>query len=458
MARAYAAFPPGFLWGAATAAYQVEGAVTAQGRGPSVWDEFVRRPGAIAMDHTGDGGADHFHRYREDVRLMRELGLKAYRFSISWPRIFPNGDGAVNAAGFDFYDRLVDELLAAGIQPWATLFHWDLPLALERRYGGWESRDCAHAFAAYARVVAERLGDRLAGVFTMNEFFCFLDKGYGFDPELFAPGKRTTRRVLNQARHHALYAHGLAVQAIRSVCGRRLPVGLAENCPACVPVLETEEHITAARMAQRELAGMYLTPILEGAYPASYLQAEGADAPRFTAEELAVVGTPLDFVGLNLYAPTYVSAAAVPSGWRAHPCDEAYPRIGMPWLAHGPGILYWGTRFVHELWRVPALYITENGCANPDRPDEDGRIWDTARVMYLQSHLAALHRAIEDGVPVRGYFAWSLMDNFEWAFGYTRRFGLCYVNYTTYERTPKLSANFYAEVIRRNALGVGRDA
>jgi len=453
MSKLYCPFPTGFLWGAATAAYQVEGAARADGRGPSVWDEFCRRPGAIAMDHHGDRSTDHYHRYRDDVRLMRDLGLQAYRFSISWSRVLPDGAGAVNARGLDFYERLVDELLAAGIEPWATLFHWDLPQALETRYGGWESKDCARAFADYAGVIADRLGNRLRGIFTMNEFVCFLDKGYGFDPELFAPGKQTSRRVLNQARHHALYAHGLAVHAIRAAAPR-VSVGLAENTPGCMPVTESTADVDAARRAMRELGGMYLTPIMEGAYHPAYLAEQGADAPVFTDDEMRAIGAPLDFVGLNLYAPTYVRhAPEAPNGWAHLPCDDAYPRIGMPWLALGPSIAYWAPRFVAELWKTKAVYITENGCANPDRPDAQGEIRDSVRMMFLQQHLIAAHRATAEGYPLTGYFHWSLLDNFEWAFGYTRRFGLCYVNFETLERTPKLSAKFYRDIIRRNAVG-----
>jgi beta-glucosidase len=454
MPNNYCQFPEHFLWGAATAAYQVEGAAREDGRGPSVWDAFCRRPGAIAMDHNGDLSTDHYHRYKEDVALMKDLGLKAYRFSVSWSRIFPEGTGKPNPAGVDFYNRLVDELLSAGIQPWMTLFHWDLPQALEERFGGWESRDCSYAFADYATYIVSQLHDRLSGIFTINEFMCFLDKGYGMRAELFAPGKHTSHRVLNQARHHALYGHGLAVQAIRAICGARVPVGLAENCDACVPVRETPGDIQAAKEAMREKSGMYLTPIMEGAYHPAYLEDEGPDAPLFTDTEMAVIASPLDFAGFNLYAPTYIrSAPGTPRGWAELPCDEHYPRLDMPWLNIGPSILYWTPRLASELWNVPAIYITENGAANPDRPDSQNEIWDTARSMYLQQHLIALHRAVAEGYPVRGYFCWSLLDNFEWAFGYTRRFGLCYVNYETQQRIPKLSARFYSDVIRRNAVG-----
>lgn len=447
-------FPAGFLWGVSTAAYQIEGAASEDGRGPSVWDTFTRRPGAILQDHNGDHATDHYHLYRQDVALMREIGLKAYRFSASWSRVFPDASGVPNPKGLDFYRRLTDELLAANIQPWLTLFHWDLPQWAEDKYGGWESKDCAKAFADYAAYMAEHLGDRLSGVFTINEFLCFLDKAYLPNNEVFAPGKQVSRKVFNQARHHAVYAHGLAAQAVRAASPKPLPVGLAENIPGLVPILEQPEHIAAAREALRELSGMYLTPILEGRYHPAYLEGQGADAPTFTAEEMAVINTPLDFVGLNLYAPTYVRHDPdAPRGWSVLPTGDGYPRMDMPWLTVGPAILYWGPRLVSETWNVPAIYITENGCANPDRPTEDNEIWDTARVMYLQEYLIHLHRAVAEGYPVKGYFQWSLMDNFEWACGYTKRFGLFYVNYETLERTPKLSARFYAGVIAKNALG-----
>jgi len=454
MSNLYCPYPKDFLWGAATAAYQVEGAAREDGRGPSVWDTFSHRPGATAMDHNGDVATDHYHRYKEDVALMKALGLKAYRFSVSWSRVLPEGTGKVNEAGIDFYKRLTDELWAAGIEPWLTLFHWDLPQALEDRYGGWEGKECSEAFGEYASIIGERLGDRVRGFFTTNEFVCFLDKGYGLDPELFAPGKYVSQRVINQARHHAIYGHGLAVQALRAACGTKVRIGIAENLPGCVPVRETTEDIAAAREAMREMSGMYLTPIMEGAYHPAYLEQQGANAPVFTDEEMRVINSPLDFVGLNLYAPTYIRhAPETARGWAHLPCDESYPRLTMPWLFLGPSILYWAPRLVAETWKVPAIYVTESGCANGDRPDSANEIWDTARVMYLQQHLIAGHRAISEGYPLKGYFVWSLTDNFEWAFGYTRRFGIHYVNYETQERTPKLSAKFYGDVIRRNAVG-----
>jgi beta-glucosidase len=458
MSQPFCPFPPDFLWGAATAAYQVEGAVADDGRTPSVWDTFSHTPGATAMDHTGDRATDHYHRYPQDVALMKELGLKAYRFSIAWSRIFPSAAGPANPRGIDFYSRLVDELLAAGIQPWATLFHWDLPQWAEDEFRGWESKQCAQRFADYAAYIGKKLGDRVAGFFTINEFLCFLDKGYGVDKgELFAPGKmHASRKTLNQARHHAVYGHGLAVAALRANGPAGLRVGLAENIPGVVPLLETAGHINAAKAALREMTGMYLTPILEGAYHPAYLQDQGPDAPLFTDAEMKAIAAPLDFVGVNLYCPTYVREdAAAPRGWSSVPLGPEYPRMFMPWLAVGPAILYWAPRLLSEIWNVPAIYVTENGCANPDRPDERGEILDTARLMYLQQHLIHAQRATAEGYPLKGYFLWSLMDNFEWAFGYTRRFGICYVNFETLERRPKLSAQFYREVIRHNAVGGG---
>jgi beta-glucosidase len=447
-------FPDDFLWGAATAAYQIEGAVAEDGRTPSVWDTFSRRPGAVIHDQNGDVANDHYHRYKGDVALMKDLGLKGYRFSSSWSRVIPDADGVVNEKGLDFYERLVDELLSAGIQPWMTLFHWDLPQWAEDKFGGWESKECAEAFGDYAAVMAKRLGDRVAGIFTINEFLCFLDKAYTANPEPFAPGKVVPRKVFNQARHHAIYAHGLAVQAVRASSPRPIPVGLAENIPNVVPVLETQEHVAAAREALREMSGMYMTPIMEGQYHPGYLEDQGADAPTFTEDEMRVINTPLDLVGMNLYAPAYIrDDPSARRGWSVVHCDENYPRMDMPWLFIGPSILYWCPRLVSETWNAPPMYITENGCAAPDRPTADNQIWDIGRMMYLQQHLMNAHRAVAEGYPLKGYFLWSLMDNFEWAFGYTKRFGIHYVNYETQERIPKLSAKYYAEVIRRNALG-----
>jgi beta-glucosidase len=447
-------FPDDFVWGAATSSYQIEGAAAAAGRTPSVWDTFSHKPGNTAMDHNGDIGDDHYHLYREDVALMNEVGIKGYRFSSSWSRVIPHADGVVNEQGLDFYDRLVDELLTANIQPWLTLFHWDLPQWVEDKYQGWESKECASVFADYASVVAKRLGDRLSGIFTINEFVCFLDMGYTAGEMIFAPGKVVTKQQLNQARHHAVYGHGLAAQAVRAASPKPLPVGLAENIPNIVPLLERPEDIAATKEALRELSGMYLTPIFEGAYHPGYLEDQGADAPVFTGDEMKVINTPLDCVGLNLYAPTYVRHdESAKRGWSVVPCDEFYPKMDMKWLNIGPSILYWGPRFVSELWKVPAIYCTENGAASADKLTTKEEVLDIARVMYVQQHLIFAHRAVAENIPLKGYFLWSLLDNFEWAAGYTKRFGIVYVNYETKERILKLSAKFYSDVIKRNALG-----
>lgn len=431
-------FPQGFLWGAATASYQVEGAEAEDGRGPSIWDVFSRTPGRVKMDHTGAVACDQYHRYQEDVQLMKWLGLRAYRFSVSWPRVVPAGSGSVNPAGLDYYDRLVDELIAHGIEPWVTLFHWDLPNALQESQQGWQSRDTPYRFAEYVGHVTEKLSDRVRNFFTVNEMHCFSDIGHSGGEH--APGLTLDDKQRNQVRHHALLAHGLAVQAIRALAKQDVRVGLAENPSICVPVIETEEHIAAARTAMRELNGPFLTPVLEGAYPQSYSDSEGANMPRIENGDMELIGAPLDFVGLNMYAPCYVRAdEGADSGYAVVSHPDAYPRMHMPWLYIGPRITYWGPRHLSEIWGVRDVYITENRCAADDHPAEDGEVYDTDRVMYLRAHFQSAQQATREGWPLRGYFVWSLLDNFEWAWGYTRRFGITYVNYETLERTPKLN-------------------
>ena len=335
MSVPFCPFPKDFRWGSATAAYQIEGAAQEDGRTPSVWDTFCRRPGAVAMDHTGDVACDHYHRYKEDVALMKGLGLKAYRFSVSWPRICPNGRGSVNVKGLDFYERLVDALLKAGIEPWMTLYHWDLPQWAEDKYRGWESRQCSEDFADYAGIVGKRLGDRVQGIFTINEFFCFIDKSYTASIEPFAPGKNVSRRILNQARHHAILGHGMAVQALRSVC--KTQVGLADFIPNMVPVIETPENIAAAREALREQTGMFLTPIFEGKYHPAYLEDQGADGPQFTDAEMKTISSPLEFLGINCYAPTYVRAdPSAKRGWTAIPVRRAISENAHALAEHRP--------------------------------------------------------------------------------------------------------------------------
>jgi beta-glucosidase len=443
-------FPQGFLWGSATASYQVEGAVNEDGRGPSIWDTFSHTPGKVVNDATGDVADDHYHRYKEDVQLMKALGVKSYRFSISWSRVFPQGAGAPNPKGLDFYQRLVDELLANDIKPFATLYHWDLPQALQDNGGGWESRDTSKAFGDYAGYVAEHLSDRVKHFFTINEFGAFVELGYRIG--IHAPGLRLPPGRFNQTRHHAVLGHGLAVQAMRAKAKPGTRIGLAENLTVCVPVIESPTHIEAATRAVREINAPYMTVIQEGKYTDAYLAAAGADAPKFTPADLKIISSPLDFVGINIYQPTYVRADSSPLGFTVVPNPQSYPHMASRWLFMGPEVLYWGPRHVAKIWNVKEIYITENGCSSTDIPAADGTVYDTDRVMFLRNYLSQLQRATADGVPVHGYFLWSLMDNFEWADGYTNRFGLHYVDYTTQKRTPKLSAAFYKEVIARNGV------
>lgn len=446
----YYRFPDGFLWGCATASYQVEGAVAEDGRKPSVWDTFVREPGRIHNGDTGDVADDSYHRYKEDVQLLKSLGAQTFRFSVAWPRVFPDGTGKPNEKGMAFYERFVDELVAHGIRPYVTLFHWDLPQAMEDRFGGWQSRDTSKAFADYASFVAGRLSDRVRHFFTINEFSCFTDDGYGSGGS--APGKKLPPAQLNQVRHNAVLGHGLAVQAIRAAARPGTKIGLAENPTAPVPVIETAPHIAAARKAMRELNAQFLTAVLEGAYTDAYLTREGKNAPRFTAAEMKAIGSPLDFVGLNVYTPAYVRAADAPEGFAVVPRPSSSPRMASSWLYIGPEVAYWAPRLVSEIWNVKELYITENGCSSDDQIAADGNVYDTDRVMYLRNHLVQAHRAVSEGWPLRGYFLWSLLDNFEWTDGYSMRFGIHYVDFKTQTRIPKLSAAFYRETIARNSV------
>lgn len=439
-------FPDGFVWGCATAAYQIEGGVRDGRRGPSVWDVFCHTPGKTHNGDTGDVADDSYHLYKEDVRLLKNLGAGAYRFSIAWPRIFPKGTGQPNPAGLDYYQRVVDELLANGMAPYITLFHWDLPEALP---GGWRTRDTAHAFADYAGYVARRFADRVDHFMTTNEFASFTDLGYKTGQ--FAPGLKLPAAQVNQVRHHGILAHGLGVQAIRANAPGA-QVGLAENPTVFVPVIEEEENIEAARRATRAENAPFLTAVMEGRYPESYLEREGANAPPVESGDMQAIGSPLDFVGLNVYSPYYVRAAGSPQGYEIVPRQASYPHMASPWIALGPEVMYWAVRNICDLWHPRAVYITENGCSAADVMTATGQIEDTDRVMYLRNHLTHLHRAVAEGFPVKGYFVWSLLDNFEWADGYSKRFGIHYVDFETEKRTPKLSAAWYREAIRRNAV------
>jgi beta-glucosidase len=447
-----AAFPSGFIWGTATSANNIAGAVYQHGRGPSIWDMFSHTPGKIADRTTGDRANDHYHLYKDDVRLIRELGAKAYRFSIAWPRVFPQGDGAPNPKGLDFYNRLLDELLANGIEPYATLYHWDLPQSLQERFGGWQSKTTSRAFADYAGYVVERLGDRVKNIFTLNETGRFLNFGYGLGID--APGLKLPVAELNQARHNVVLGHGLAVQAIRASSRPGTRVGLAENIAACVPAIDTPENVRATEIAARELNAGILGVILEGQYTDGYLAYAGKAAPKFTSDELKIIGSPIDFVGLNIYAPQfYIAATERKPGFRELPFPASFPHMSSEWLRIGPETAYWAPRLAAKIWNIDTIYITENGTSSEDKIAPDGNVYDLDRIMYLRNYLTQLQRAISEGAPVRGYFLWSLMDNFEWIFGFEKRFGLYHVDFSTQRRIPKLSASFYRNVIAKNAVG-----
>jgi beta-glucosidase len=446
-------FPADFVWGTATSAYQIEGAVSAEGRGPSIWDSYSHTPNKIRGGGNGDQAVDHFHRYKEDVQLMKALGAKAYRFSMSWSRVFPTGTGPANPQGLDFYNRLIDELLANGIEPFPTLYHWDLPQALQDRVGGWALQDTSKAFGDYAGYVAQRISDRVKNIFTINECATFVDFGYGSGPVELAPGLKLSQPQLNQIRHHVALGHGLAVQAIRANGRAGTKVGLAENVASCVPAIETLANIRAAEIATREMNGGYMTVILEGKYTDAFLAYAGKNAPSFTAEELKIISSPVDFVGLNVYMPQYyVVADGSQAGFGLVPFPTSFPRMDSDWLRIGPEALYWGPRNVAKVWNVKQIYISENGTSAADVPAADGKIHDLDRVMYLRNYLTHLQRATSEGIPVQGYFQWSLMDNFEWSDGYDKRFGLYHVDFATQKRTPKLSAEFYRSLITANMV------
>jgi beta-glucosidase len=441
-------YPEGFKWGCSTAAYQVEGGAKTDGRGPSLWDVFSHTQGKTHNGDTGDVACDSYHLYKEDVQLLKNLGVQTYRMSISWSRIFPEGKGKVNQAGVDYYSRVVDELLRNNITPYVTLFHWDTPAALQ---GGWQNRDTSKAFGEYAAFTTKTLGDRVKHWMTTNEFVCFTDLGYKIGQ--FAPGLKLPDAQVNQIRHHAILAHGLAVQAIRANTPSGTHVGLAENTTIYCPVMETPEHIAAAQKAQRIENAQFLTALMEGKYIPEYLEREGANAPKVEPGDMEAIGSKLDFVGLNVYTPQYVKAdPSAKHGYKVIPYPTSYPHMASPWLLIGPECIYWGVRNVVDLWKVPAIYITENGTSSDDVVTSAGAVDDSDRIMYLRNHLANLHRAAAEGYPIKGYFLWSLMDNFEWADGYSKRFGVHYVDFKTQKRIPKLSAQWYKQVIAENRV------
>lgn len=454
-------FPPGFLWGVATSSYQIEGSPDADGKGKSIWDVYAHTPGKIEHGDTGDVAIDHYRRYKEDVALMKSMGVNAYRFSISWPRVFPAGTGAANPKGLDFYSRLVDELLAAGIEPFPTLYHWDLPEALQQK-GGWQTADTSRAFADYAGHVARHLGDRVKHWFTLNEFQNFVDMGHhGVELTVqgkpvrieLAPGLKLPAQRVNQVAHHAVLAHGLSVQAIRASGRPGQLIGPAEVMFCAVPVIDRPRDVDAALRATQLFNARFLDVMQTGRYSDAYLERAGADAPKFTEADMRAIAAPIDFVGINVYvAKAFVVATDDKAGYREVPVSVSHPKMYSSWHTLSPEVLYWAPRLTNALWKPKAIYITENGCAAQDVLTADGQVFDTDRLMYLRNGLAQLQRATSEGVPVKGNFVWSAMDNFEWTAGYGNRFGLVYVDFATQKRTPKLSAAWFREAARRNAV------
>jgi len=441
-------FPSTFLFGAATASYQIEGAAQEDGRGESIWDRFSHTPGKVRDGDTGDVAADHSHRWREDIGLMRELGLDAYRFSVAWPRIIPDGIGQVNPAGLDWYERLVDGLLEAGIQPWATLYHWDLPQPLQDR-GGWAARETVDAFVTYAEAVARRLGDRVSGWITHNEpwVVSFVGNYQG----RHAPGISDLATAI-QVSHHVLLSHGRAVPVIRAA-SPRAQVGITLNLNQARAASTSPDDVAAARREDGFLNRWFLDPIFGRGYPADLVAAFGERMPAITPEDLAEIAAPLDFLGVNNYFPSYVRAVPTAPGrdlGMAHlaPDDLAargfeITEMGWPVVPDAFGQLL---ADVHEAYQPAAIYVTENGCAFPDEV-QDGAVHDPRRQAYLETHISALADAMAAGAPIRGYFAWSLMDNFEWAHGYSKRFGIVYVDYQSQQRIVKDSGHWYQALL-----------
>ncbi|MEV1008169.1 GH1 family beta-glucosidase [Streptomyces sp. NPDC049881] len=461
------AFPEGFLWGSATAAYQIEGAAAEDGRTPSIWDTFCRTPGKVHEGHTGDVACDHYHRWQGDLDLMAGLGLGAYRFSVSWSRVQPTGRGPAVQRGLDFYRSLADGLLERGITPSLTLYHWDLPQELEDA-GGWPVRETAERFAEYAVMVAEALGDRVPLWTTLNEPFCSAFLGYGSG--VHAPGRTEPESVL-KAAHHLNLAHGLAVQALRSALPGDRQIGITFNPGVVRPSTESEADRDAARRIDALQTRIFSDPVLHGAYPAD-LRADTAGVSDWSFVrdgDEAAIHQPLDFLGLNYYNPLLASAATPgDSSLRndGHGSSDHSPWVGsesvefhalpgertdMGWPIDPTGLTDLLVRFSREVPDLP-LYVTENGAAFDDKPDASGSVHDPDRIAYLRGHLGAVLDAREQGADVRGYYVWSLLDNFEWAYGYSKRFGVVHVDFETLRRTPKASALWYADLVRTGEL------
>lgn len=446
-----AKFPEGFLWGAGTYAYQVEGAAFEDGKGESIWDRFCSQPGTILNGDTGLVACDHYHRYREDIQLMKELGLRSYVFSIAWPRIIPQGRGEVNSKGLDFYERLVDGLLEAGIEPFATLYHWDLPQALEDQWGGWLDRATAYAFAEYTDVVTKRLGDRVRRWLTLNEPAVTAFDAY--ESGEHAPGHRNAHEAWHST-HHFLLGHGLAVPIIRANGNAETRVGITLNFTSIHPTSDSEADKAAAHFLDGKYHRWFLDPIFRGTYPADVAARLGDYVPDVRPGDLEIISQPLDYLGANYYTRSVVGASL--NGPEAIDnfgsfVQEQAEYTTMNWEVYPSGIYEHLTRLHHD-YHIPNIYIIENGAAFADTVTPDGHVHDPRRQHYIREHLLQAHKALSEGVPLRGYSAWALMDNFEWSLGYSRRFGITYVDYETQKRIIKDSGLWYKEVIATNEV------
>ena len=431
--------PPGFLWGVSTSAYQIEGGAHEDGRGLSIWDTYSRIPGKIKDNDTGDVACDHYHRYREDVALMQEFGVQAYRFSVAWPRIMPEGRGAINKAGLAFYDRLIDAILAAGIEPWLCLYHWDLPQALQD-HGGWTNRDCAQWFADYTDVVAQHYGDRVKRFATVNEPSVFTLFGFALGGQ--APGI-VDRAMLLRAIHHVNLGHGAAIDRLRARV-KNASLGAVYNCQPCRPAIDTPENRVAAETLDAYWNLAFPDPQLRGVYPPPIADLM---TPYLKSDDLKHINRPADWFGLNHYSPNYVVASdKTPLGLWFGDAPANVPRSTMGWPVEPAAFGEILTR-MHKRYGLP-IYVTENGTAYADKPTPQGKVHDEPRISYLKAYTAAMYEAMAAGVDVRGYFVWALLDNFEWSSGYSERFGLVYVDYPTQRRLPKDSFRWFADQIK----------
>jgi beta-glucosidase len=439
-------FPPGFVWGVATSSFQIEGAATEDGKGPSIWDEFCRVPGAIADASTGDVACDHYHRWTEDLDLIASLGVDAYRFSVSWPRVRPGGSGDWNEKGLHFYERLIDGLIERGIKPYLTLNHWDLPSELQAA-GGWAHRDTVHRFVEYAVGMAKRVGDRVASITTHNEPWVMAMLGH--ETGSFAPGIKD-RATAMQVSHHLLLSHGLALQAMRAQ-GCTAQLGIVLNVSPVQPATDSVADLKKAQLEDGRLVRWYMDPLFKSAYPQDVMNFLGADVPRIEAGDMAAIATPMDFLGINYYSRSVVSA--IEDG-KVH--DSGYGVTDMGWEIYPRGLTEVLLRLQRD-YGVPPLYVTENGGAFKDQLVR-GQVHDAERTDYIARHIDAVGDAIRQGVRMSGYMVWSLLDNFEWALGYEKRFGIVHVDYESQRRTPKASALWYRDFLcRQKALHAARN-